>query len=550
MNPMSESAATRTACGWFLAALTVGAGAAGAVEWRREILVPGMAGGPAGVAPHGLTGLSFGPDGALYVASFVGPGIFKFDLAAGTFSEEVGGLDAAADDVAVAADGTLAWTGLGDGKLWMRKPGGTPVAVAENLPLINPVAFTKDGKVLTGQIGQTDTLLEVDPSTKSIRVIARGLGGINAFQPDGKGGLWVPLAEKGAVGRVDLESGHLEVVAGGLGQPVAVKSDSTGGLYTIDWRTGRVFHVNPVSGETKKIATVPPPLDNLAIGPDDTIYVTRPVDNAVIAVDPVTGAQRTVFQGVLSAPAGLTTATANGKALLLVADAYGTRTIDLASRRVTSPPFDLMVNAGSMVAASDKSLALTNVRRGTLVLIDRATGRARQSLGGFTTPMGVIMEDESTVLVASYGTGEIIRVKPGAKPERATVIAGLQGPVGLAMAADGRWYITEADAGRLVSIDPATGDRTVIVDRLDQPEGLAVLTDGRIAVAEVGRRRLFIIAPISGDMDIVAEDLPIGAVFTRAPAPVYLPTGVAADADGNLYVSCDRDNTVLKFLPQ
>lgn len=536
------------ACGLFVAAPAADA------AWRREVVVAGIKGGPADVAPHGLTGLSFGPDGGLYVASFVGPGIFRFDIAAGTFREVAGGLDAAADDVAVAADGSLAWTGLSTGKLWLQRPGEAPRAVAEGLPLLNPVAFATEGgkqtgKILTGQITQPDTLLEVDPATGAVRTVARGLGGINAFQPDGAGGLWVPLAEKGAIGRVDLATGRLDSLADGLGQPVAVKANSRGELFTIDWPTGRVFHVNPISGETKKIATVPPPLDNLAIGPDDTIYVTRPLDNAIIAVDPDSGAQRAVFQGVLTAPGGLVVDEVAGRPVLVVSDAYGTRTVDLTSGAVTAPPFDLAVNAGAMVAVNPRTLALSNVRRGTLVVIDRLTGRARHSLGGFKAPMGVILEDDTSLLVADYATGEIIRVRPGATPERATAFSGLQGPVGLAATASGAWVVAEADVGRVVVIDPATGGRRIVAERLAQPEGVAVLADGRIAVAEVGARRLLIVGPDGGPPEIVAEDLPIGAVFTRAPSPVFLPTGVAADATGAIYLSCDRDNTVLRFTP-
>lgn len=538
----------RLACGLFFLLATIATPTAAA--WRREVLIAGVNGAPAGVSPHGIAGISFGPDGALYSASFIGPGIYRFDIAAGTFREEIGGLDAAADDVAVAPDGTLAWTGLSEGTLWLRRPSAAPTVVARNLPMINPVAFAADGKILTGQITQPDTLLEVDPASGAVKVLARGLGGLNAFQPDGKGGLWLPLAERGAVGRFDFATEKLAIVAEGFGQPVAVKANSAGELFTIDWQTGRVFHVHADSGESKKIATVTPPLDNLAIGPDDTIYVSRPVDNAIIAIDPNSGAQRDVFRGVLAAPGGLAISTTAGKPTLLVSDAYGTRVLDLDSRKVTTPPFDLMVNAGSMLAATDTILVLTNVRRGTLVVIDRKTGRARHALGGFKAPMGVMIESDDSLLVADHASGEIIRVRPGQKPERATVFGGLGGPVGLAAAPGGRLYVTEAATGRLIDLDPATGDRHIISDRLHQPEGLAVLPDGRVAVADVGTRRLLIVGPGSGRIEEVATDLPIGAPFTRAPAPVFLPTGVATDSTGAIYLSCDRDNTILKFSPE
>ena len=536
-------------CGLFLS-VALAAWPATAAVWQRETVVAGINGAPPGISPHGLTGIAAAGDGTLLAGSVIGPGIYRFDPKAGTVAEEIEPAAGEADDVAVGDDGTLVWTALLAGELRIRRPGALPTVLAKDLPLVNPVAFA-EGRLYAGQIGTHDTLLDVDAKTGAHRVLARGLGGINAFVADGAGGLFVPLAAKGAIGRFDLGTGELKIIAEGLGQPVAVKRDSQGGLFTIDWRTGRVIFVHPQSGETKKIATVAPPLDNLAIGADDTIYVTRPVDNSIVAVDPATGAQRIVFQGRLAAPGGLALTTVAGKPSLLVADAYGYRTVDLASGAVVTPPFDPPANAGSMIAATDKIIAFTNVRRGSLVIVYRQTGRVRHALGGFKAPMSVVIESETSFLVADYGNGEIIRVHPGAAIERVTVFGGLRGPVGLARRANGELLVTEADEGTLVALDAETGGRRILAANLLQPEGLALMPDGRVAVAEVGARRLIAYDPaglaLKPEIEIIAEDLQVGAMFTAAPAPVYLPTGVAVDAVGAIYVTCDRDNTVLKF---
>jgi sugar lactone lactonase YvrE len=99
-------------------------------------------------------------------------------------------------------------------------------------------------------------------------------------------------------------------------------------------------------------------------------------------------------------------------------------------------------------------------------------------------------------------------------------------------------------------IDPASGTREVLASGLAQPEGIAVLPDGSIAVAEVGARRLSVIGARGGRPRVIARDLPVGQMFTRTPAPVFMPTGVAAGDDGTIYVSCDRDNSVLAFRPR
>ncbi|MDX2143488.1 MAG: hypothetical protein SFV19_09040, partial [Rhodospirillaceae bacterium] len=67
--------------------------------------------------------------------------------------------------------------------------------------------------------------------------------------------------------------------------------------------------------------------------------------------------------------------------------------------------------------------------------------------------------------------------------------------------------------------------------------------------AEVGKKRLLVIDPATGSRVVVGDKLPLGRMFTRAPAPVYLPTGVATDETGAIYIACDADNSVLKFTP-
>lgn len=137
--------------------------------------------------------------------------------------------------------------------------------------------------------------------------------------------------------------------------------------------------------------------------------------------------------------------------------------------------------------------------------------------------MGVVALEDGTIFVADFGSGEILRLAPGQQPDRTVLASGLQGPTGLARG-------------------------------LAQPEGIAMLAGGDIAVAEVGARRLTRVAFAKGRDEgrsrPIASDLPIGQMFTRAPAPVYLPTGVAAGDDGTIYLVCDVDDTILKFTPR
>ena len=76
-------------------------------------------------------------------------------------------------------------------------------------------------------------------------------------------------------------------------------------LYAVGWSSGELWRVDPESGAAEVIATLDPPLDNLAIGPDDSIYVSQPARSAIVRVDAKTGEQSDVVPGNLSMPGGV-----------------------------------------------------------------------------------------------------------------------------------------------------------------------------------------------------------------------------------------------------
>jgi DNA-binding beta-propeller fold protein YncE len=518
--------------------------------YDKSVLVPGLPGTTPGTSPHALSGMNFGKDGKLYVASVVGAGIHRVDVKARTIEQIVFGPTGESDDVAMAPDGTLVWGAIIAGEVRARRPDGTIETLATDLPMVNPVNFTANGKLIVGQVTKPDTLVEIDLAKKTApRILGTDLGRINAFDHDGKAGLYVPLLEKGAIGHFDLATRTMRVIAEDLGEPVAVKRDSNGNLFTIDWQVGKIFFVNPESGETMKLATVTPPLDNIAIAPDDTIYVSRPTDNSIIEVDHETGAQRAVLQGSFSAPAGLAVTERNGKPALLVADPFGYRFTDPATGRTELLPFDIAARGSSAVAVNDKLIVTANVRNGSVVVIDKASGRVLHTIRNLKDPMGVALSKLGEIYVSEYASGNIVKLTPGGTPEQASIVVDLDGPVGLAIDSAGRLIASENRAGQITRVDLTTGAKETVARNLVQPEGFALLPHGDIVVAEVGAKRLTVIGK-TGAASVVASDLPLGTYISRAPAPVFLPTGVAVDTTGTIYVTADADNSVLKFTPR
>ena len=119
----------------------------------------------------------------------------------------------------------------------------------------------------------------------------------------------------------------------------------------------------------------------------------------------------------------------------------------------------------------------------------------------------------------------------------------------LAWAGPDALYVSEALAGRVLRVDLASGDNVVISDGLEQPEGLTMLADGRVAVVEVGAQRVIAIDVATGESTLLASGLPVGKFAPEAPAPVHVPSGIVEGADGVLYLTSDREQSVLKLIP-
>ena len=500
-----------------------------------------------GLPTHGINGVVFGPDGLLYGSTMMGTGLIRVDVNTGTL-EKILTDQASGDDLAFAPDGSLAWTALLAQEVRMQAPDGTIRTVATGTPWVNPIKFDDENRMFIGQVTQPDALQVIDLTGETPpRKIGEGYGGINAFELDGQGGLVAPSTFKGQAIRIDIETGESSVLAEGLGDVVAIRKGSDGLLYGVEWTGGRVLQIDPVSGDFRVVAEPGPPLDNLAIADDGTLYVSRPSDTAIIKVDPVTGEYSFVVNGQFSASGGLVLTKQNDETVLFVSDLFGYRFVDPKTGAVTSTEFDLFKKAASAVAINESVIALAHVQRGVVTLLDRVSEDRVTVWTSAKTPMAVALRN-GNVVVTDYKAGEVVEFSPGDASTKRILAYGLRGPVGLAVAQDGSLIISENTTGRLIKIDGA-GRKTTIAEGLDQPEGLAIRSDGKIIVAEVGTQSLSIVDPSSGAKTVIATDLPVGDTIGQGLVPVHLPTGVAVTDDGVIYMTGDKDNSILAFTP-
>lgn len=499
----------------------------------------------------GVHGLAIDKQGRLLAGSVVGNAIWQVDRNTGAAKVLVDGPEGQADDIAIGPKGEMAWTNYLMGMLRYRENDSAPMRVlAKDLPGLNSLDFDRrNGKLYASQVFLGDALWEIDVAgTKPPRLIAKDLGGLNGFEVGPDGMIYGPLWFKNSVVKVDPSNGAVTVINNQFKTPAAANLDGKGNLWVVDTATGELCKVELASGRKATVAKLKTALDNLAIAPEGTIYVSNMADNSVEAVDPATGSVKVLTRGALAVPSGVKVSGGT----LWVADIFSHRKVDLASGAVS----DVMRMHGEGVVMeypfgvglSADRVVLTSWFTGTVQVLDRATNKTLVMSHGWKAPYDAIPTADGSVLVAEIATGNVTRASGADLGTRAVVASGLAGPVQMTLGRDGMLYVTEA-AGNLVKVDVATGSKSVVASGLMLPEGVAQTPWGSFIVAEAAAARLVEIDPATNTRRTVADNLPIGRLGGPGLPPPNIATGVDVGTDGTIYFSANRNNAIYRVKP-
>ena len=502
---------------------------------------------------HGLHGLAVEADGTLLAGSVVGQAIYAVNPQTGEVTTRIGPPDGMADDIAFGPDGAMAWTGYLTGKVFIQDRGGSPRMIASGLPGANSLAFDRTGRLFFSQVFLGDALYEADVTGAAPpRLVARDLGGFNGFEVGADGMLYGPLWFRNAIVRIDPANGAVTTVADGFDVPAAANFGPDGALYAIDTRTGEVKRIDIASGAVSRIATLAPALDNLAVAGDGTLYVSNMADATIYEVKP-DGAVRTLVRGSLATPTDLAITDGPDGEQLHVADVFAYRIIDTATRSIRDPLRMYRDETENQlgVGAGKSKVVITSWAAGVVQIVDRATGQSTL-VHGFAAPSDALELSDGRVVVLEAATGTVRLLGDGQTPG-APLASGLSFPVAMAEAADGALYVTETrpgETGALVRIDPGAGTLTRVLEGLAGPEGVDVGADGRVYVAEAGAGRVIAFDPGDGSTTRLAEGLKTGLAAAEGTPPAYTTTGLAVSRkDGSVYVSSDITNAIYRIAP-
>lgn len=491
----------------------------------------------------GANGLRTGPDGRVYIAQVTGSQISALDLQTGhldTVSAK-GGDIIAPDDVAFDPAGNLYATEVMDGRVSMRDAAGRTRVLRDDLPSANGITVHQ-GRLFIGECREGGRLVEVDRGGGPLRVLLENVPSPNAMEVGPDGYLYFPVMGANEIWRIDPDGSEPQRVAGELGVPDAVKFDAEGYLVSTQVHSGQVLRIDPRTGERRVLAQLNPGLDNLTFVDNRLLVSNFTGEITEILRD---GETRTVLGGGLNWPLDLAVADGN----VYIADgtyfyallADGTlRTAGM----LFSPGYPGFLRG---LAADGPGEFVVTTSNGQVARYRPHHHESEVLAEGFDQLYGVAIAPGDAIVVAELGAGRVLSIRAG---EVEVLASGLHEPLGVAIAPDGTCLVSEAGSGRVLRL----GDAQPLIEGLQQPQGLLVL-DRQVYVVDSGAKELVAVDLNGGGRVTVASDLPVGAPPGVVPKPLRgMPpfsgpqgpfAGIAAAADGTLYISADAEGSVL-----
>ena len=497
---------------------------------------------------NGANGIRTGADGRIYVAQVAGSAISAIDVDSGAIQtiSGVGGAITAPDDLVFDEAGNLYCTEITRNRVTVLRPDGTSGVIADGVAVANPITYHQ-GRLIAGELQMGGRILELDRSGGIARTICEGVPMANAFEvgPDGK--LYFPAQAANEIWRVSLDGGEPEVVARDLGVPDSVKFHPDGYIVSTQVASGQVLKIDPRTGEKSVLADIGAGLDNVAFvgGRTFVSHITGSIHEIVAP-----GQAKPLVEQGLQWPMGLAV---GPQGTVYIADgmfAYAAR--PGAAKELVGTLFATSY-PGFMrgIAASGADEWVVTTAHGTVARWTPG-GEVETLAFGHEVPMGIAVAG-TRVVFADAGAGRVLSLEGG---ETAELAAGLATPSGVAIAEDGGVYVAEADGGRIVKL--AGGKAETVLDGLGRPEGIAI-RGSKLYAVDTGAKEVVELDLLSGVRQTLAGALPVGTPQGVPPlrpggvgdmcGPMWSFTGIAAGADGVLYVSGDAEGSVLSLRP-
>ena len=511
-----------------------------------------------GVLAGSTNGISFAPDGTLYVANVFGSTITQIDPESGEVLSRLTAADSVffPDDVFVAEDGTIYWTEIALG-LVFKKPVGQAAVPLAALNSANPLVLTDEAVPRLFAAGcyggpPGNSFVEIDPVNGGI--VNTLFGPVDDCASNGlswnDGFLYSPQPFLDLIWQIDPDTGARTEVTTGWSVPIGTAFGPDGNLYALAQGAGEVVRIdiagNPATNRTV-LADIPVGwADDIAVDKDGRVFISSSTDSTIAEVLD-DGTLRTVVPGQFQMTLGVSviddTVYTTHSSGIVSFDRKSGELIDhyRAPFGVGGFPFAL-----SSISWGD-NLVLMSAFDGDIVLWDPV---ANEPLASSLLPGPIDAEPFEGDLIVTTATdpvtqegGVIYRLDESLNVLEE--VATVPNSTGLTAKGGDVWVADQLNGTILQIIDDGvTLDEPIVAfDGLAGPEGLDI-RHNRIFVVEGGPQTLTSIHLKSGKRKTIATELGLQGPFIF---PYGYLNNVTVSDTNQIFVNADRRNVIYEF---
>lgn len=511
-----------------------------------------------GVLAGSTNGISFAPDGTLYVANVFGSTITQIDPESGEVLSRLTAADSVffPDDVFVAEDGTIYWTEIALG-LVFKKPVGQAAVPLAALNSANPLVLTDEAVPRLFAAGcyggpPGNSFVEIDPVNGGI--VNTLFGPVDDCASNGlswnDGFLYSPQPFLDLIWQIDPDTGARTEVTTGWSVPIGTAFGPDGNLYALAQGAGEVVRID-IAGDPATNRTVLADIpvgwaDNIAVDKDGRVFISSSTDSTIAEVLD-DGTLRTVVPGQFQMTLGVSviddTVYTTHSSGIVSFDRKSGELIDhyRAPFGVGGFPFAL-----SSISWGD-NLVLMSAFDGDIVLWDPV---ANEPLASSLLPGPIDAEPFEGDLIVTTATdpvtqegGVIYRLDESLNVLEE--VATVPNSTGLTAKGGDVWVADQLNGTILQIIDDGvTLDEPIVAfDGLAGPEGLDI-RHNRIFVVEGGPQTLTSIHLKSGKRKTIATELGLQGPFIF---PYGYLNNVTVSDTNQIFVNADRRNVIYEF---
>ncbi|MCF8112176.1 MAG: SMP-30/gluconolactonase/LRE family protein [Desulfobacteraceae bacterium] len=493
----------------------------------------------------GVNGAAIGSDGNLYVTHTGNGTITRIDLDTMEPSVFVPPYAGASiiDDIASDDSGNLYATGTTPlvGEVYRIDENGSVEVIAEGMAAPNGVEYNnRTDRLFVTECFQGNRIYEVDPQGDEPAELLVGPDVIPVpegfdYDPD-TNDLIVPDMGTGKIFRVDPDTGDISTVAENFVTPIALTIGPDKMVYIPELATGTVYKMSLDGEKRKKIAQLKPGLDNVAITDQGRLFVTNYWNATIYEVSKDgSGDFKKLFKDGPNQPLGIVV---DGDKIL-AADSIMIRRIKNGKYLQTG--LNAWASEGmplplSLTDGPGDQVIWTDCIHGAVAMGNPETGKVQPLAGGLDRPVAALMSPEGDRLfVAEFGAGRVTAVSltDGSK---SVLAEGLEGPLAMTVM-DGTLYVAESKIGRISSVNPATGEKKVLLSSLvGKPGAIGKDGSGNLLVLDGAAGKLIRVNPQTLAVSTVAGNLPVMYSSVGSYPPVEFPLPMDVSKDGDIYL--------------